>query len=296
MMQAGALEVPMPLSSEVAEPVSPVVTLATEATTSRRAIQWSLFAVAASLLFAAWLARQQSGGSPELLAQARSQLAAGNTQQALQHVNALLQQSLNPEAKNEARRFQKNLQIQSDRQIDAEYALDQRGTLEVYASTKSLTVDPLAARYASEFEQALAEFPDDTPLRLNYGQLLLEQGNYSTARQQFEKVLVADNRNPRARLGLGLAVVLAPSSSRTRSLDKQTDRDEQALAQFEMVLEVMPENVAAHINAAICLSELPGRTGEALKYWQRAAELTTSEAQRHWIEGRMAELEAEKNN
>ena len=171
-----------------------------------------------------------------------------------------------------------NLKLQAERRVPDEFSLAMNDSLSDYgyqlngtAATKAFpTIDEIVQRLNKEFEQAVAEYPDDIRLHLNYGHFLLEQFWLDEARQQFNAVLVLERRSTLAHLGLGLIAF---------ELEQFTD----ALKQFEAALQIDAANPNFHINAAICLKKL-GRASQARDHWQKAAKLTTDRDLRKSIE------------
>lgn len=160
-----------------------------------------------------------------------------------------------------------NLRLQAQRGVSAPYSLDQQGALLDYgyqpdgvlAGIKAFTpYDTTTKRLMRQFEKAVSAHPDSVPLRLNYGQFLLEHLDVAGTEKQFRSALKLDSRNPEVHLGLGLVVFEQKSY-------------EDALTHFQQVLELDPNRVDGHINVAICLERL-GRPDQARTHWQQALE------------------------
>ena len=161
-----------------------------------------------------------------------------------------------------------NLRSQAERGIPAEYTLAYAGTLldygyepDGFAVTKSLpTVDQTSNRIDRSYQQSLTTHPDNVTLRINYGQFLLGQARYEEAIQQFRKAQQQAPKNVLVLLGLGLAHFELKEVS-------------QALRCFQAAIETDRDNVAAHVNAAICLEKL-GQPARAAEYWQVVKRMT----------------------
>jgi len=138
-------------------------------------------------------------------------------------------------------------------------------------------------REREPLEEALRESPRDVRLMLQYGHLLLEQGNDREAAKQFEDALNIEPGNVDALTGLGVAMYM------------QKDIGiEAALAQFRDAAGRDPDHFAAQLNTAICLESL-GRRNEALPYWRRAYELAPEhhkERLRKYLEERAITVQA----
>jgi tetratricopeptide (TPR) repeat protein len=165
----------------------------------------------------------------------------------------------------------RNLELQAERAMPAELALASVGELLQYgyemdglAPRKGLPdLDDKTERIQRLWEQALQEHPTNALLRLNFGQFLLTLADAAAAREQFARALELGGVEAQARLGLGL-------------IDFEDREPAKALEQFEAALKVSPSNLAAVVNAAICLEQLK-RRDEARRYWLRARELAGAE-------------------
>ncbi|MGE3780342.1 MAG: hypothetical protein AB7F89_24345, partial [Pirellulaceae bacterium] len=83
---------------------------------------------------------------------------------------------------------------------DFGYELDGRS----YDKSAIPLVDATIQRWHDELRQAVAEFPADPQLRVNYGHLLLMLKQSVEAREQFLRARELDGRSPWAHVGLGL--------------------------------------------------------------------------------------------
>lgn len=148
------------------------------------------------------------------------------------------------------------------------YGYDENGQHES-AFAKSIYADPpklsskTEKQIGREFVEAVKKHPDSLDLRLNYGHFLLEQKAFEQAAVQFTAAVKLDPTSVLAQTGLGLVL-----------FQKDTDEDskdsiEQALAHFRKAVEISPEDHAANLNTAICLTRL-GRKAEAKPYFQKA--------------------------
>jgi tetratricopeptide (TPR) repeat protein len=167
-----------------------------------------------------------------------------------------------------------NLELQAERGIPAEFALAQAGMLTDYGYTLAGSslgkdipdTDPKTERLEKEWQQAVRDNPKDASLRLNYGQFLLSRRQAEEAKERFREALRLGGRDALARLGWGLAAYDLHDYAEARQ-------------QFEALLGGAPDDVAGHVNLAMCLEQL-GQGAAAREHWQRAAELTGDEALR----------------
>ena len=323
MVRAGALNLPESMEntagSQAAKP-EPADVSKPLRHPRRQTLAWAAMAAAASLLIVVAWSLSESG-SQKLLALARHDLESGKPLAAIERVEKLLdsRKDVDPQTAGQAKaileesgyaaiqaelknsQFDKalavqrrvadrttttsrllNLRLQAEQKIPAEHSLALAGRLTDYGYTldgftyKSMPViDGNTKSIDQQYVQAVAAHPNDVNLRLNYGQFLLKQSalNRSVlphARAQFLAVLADDENNCLARIGLGL-------------LEYERKKYQKALDQFEMVLEVEPDNLAAQVNAAMCLDRLQ-RKAEAQPHWRRAAELTDDADFRKGIE------------
>jgi len=158
-----------------------------------------------------------------------------------------------------------NLKLQAMRKIPAEYALafafeDSQldyGYLIDGAPNPRKSL-PTLSEETDQLENAYAElvdrYPDAAPLRINFGQFLLRQGDVEFAGEQFYAALQADPISAEALLGLGMA-------------DYALEDFLSAKVQFEDVLEAEPGHLAARVNLAMTLQQLNDRPA-ALQQWR----------------------------
>jgi tetratricopeptide (TPR) repeat protein len=111
-----------------------------------------------------------------------------------------------------------NLRIQAERGETSERSLAARmSLLEHYdyeldgrQVIKSLTIRAITdtdRRIEAGLQAAIAAYPDELDLRLNYGQLLLDQRHFERAEAEFAAAVAADPQNALAHTGLGLAIL-----------------------------------------------------------------------------------------
>ncbi len=290
---------------------------------SARSMTWGRLALAASLLVAIggvwWLLSDRGPG--KMLAQAEFDLQSGDVVGAMQQAEGVLDGKLDPEtttrAKDVLRRAGSraaeseladgnfkhvlaiehrvagragtsgrllSLRLQAERGIPSPSALTATGRLVDYgyeldgtSPRKSLpTLDKTTQRLDEEFQAAVTAFPNDLDLLLNRGQFLLSLSRYEDARECFVKTVAVDADSPLARLGLGLVAF------ELQSIDE-------ALRQFDAAIKLAPENVAANLNAGICLLRL-NRPIEAAARFQRALELTSDVGLRQRIEDELSAI------
>ena len=122
------------------------------------------------------------------------------------------------------------------------------------------TGDLVHARKA--FAAARAANPNYAPADLALARIELTQANWNNARQELSTILSSKKEeNPQARLWMGM-------------LEESVGNHPAALAAFLRVLEIEPNNALALNNVAYLLAETGGRGDEALKYAQKALELS----------------------
>ena len=102
--------------------------------------------------------------------------------------------------------------------------------------------------------EAKARTPENIAVRLNYGQLLLEDGQLSDSLEEFNEVLRRDSENTLAQLGQ--AIVWFRQS-----------RVEDAEAQFARIAADKHVGPAATLNRVICLLAM-NRKSEAKELWK----------------------------
>ncbi len=173
-----------------------------------------------------------------------------------------------------------NLRIQAQRRFAAENALAVKGTLVDYgfelngqSYEKSLpSMDAAEQLIDASFTAAVAAHPDTLQLRLNFGQFLLEQ-QPSRALEQFLVAERIDPSNALAQTGIGLAMFQSG----------QEGAAPQALPHFEKAAELLPRDLDANLNLAICLTRL-GQRDAARRRFETALTLCTDPALRQRIE------------
>ncbi len=156
-----------------------------------------------------------------------------------------------------------NLKLQAMRKQTGSSAWPGRGELTEYgyrldghSYAKPLPVfDENVKAILSGYERAVAEFPDDSELRLNYGQYLLEQDDPEGARAQF---LEAQRLAPNAletQMALGIVAF-------------QQKHFDAAIGYFRSVLNGQPDNTQAMLNLAVCHARL-GQKAEAVSWFEK---------------------------
>ncbi len=281
-----------------------IVTPAESARKRRTWLVWAVPTVAAGLLIGVLWSLREADVTKQL-AVAQRDLAAGRPQSAFHRVETILdERTLHPQAKAlalrlleksgyaatlptlDANKFQEvldiehrvsrhhassprllNLKLQAERGVPAELALVQLASLTDYGYeldgfSRQMSIpifDQTSERLNRELAQAVGQHPNDVRLLLNYGQFLLSMAQCDKAREQFDAALVQDKGNPLARLGLGL-------------VEFESKNCRKALNEFQAAIEIDPDQLAAYINAAICLERLE-RSEEAQRYWRQAVQL-----------------------
>jgi tetratricopeptide (TPR) repeat protein len=284
---------------------------------ARRVITWARLAVAASILVCCGLLWWVSGLSPSerLLAQAETELKAGNPAGALEGTERALGESLRPEAAARARSLAeqagyeaaaaelhkgdysrvlaiedrvsrrvppsarlRNLKLQAERGMPSEFALDVQGTLLDYG-------------YEPDGSSPRMAMPilDETTERLDreYRALLAEHPGDVKLLLNRGQFLLSIARYDEARQCFAAVLAGDPQNHRAELGLGLVDFEEQkfagALARFEAVLAVEPANIPARVNAAVCLERL-GRTDEAKRQWRQVLESAPNSALRQRIE------------
>jgi len=179
-----------------------------------------------------------------------------------------------------------SLRWQAEREIPAELALSQSGNLLDYDydlggvnRTKSIgfpSFDEKMQPIIKGSAEAVEKYPDSLDLRLNYAQLLLEEGKYEEAERQFKAALAIDEKSVLAHIGLGL-------------VRYHQERYDDASKSFAEAAELAPNNFDAQLNAAICQERL-SKEDKAVKpidYWRKALELTDDPDLKRRIEKQM---------
>lgn len=311
MIKAGALTLPEPADAgqenALVQSTVPLESCYTKPT-SRRNLQITLAALAASLLVAAiWGLSQQATENGSVVAMAQRDLKNGRPSEAFGRMEQYLDtnEKLDADTRSEANRLLEesgyqlaskafsdgddntervsrlldiedrvarragssarllNLRLQSkrgdkhERSLSAQgsllaYGVDEKGNRkQEYSGIKSF-MDPIPVPSEAEkqlkqdFTAAVKSHPDSLDLRLNFGQLLLEQGSFDQAAEQFETAVQLDPKSTLAETGLGLALF-------RQGTDKSIN---QALAHFRRAVELLPEDPVAKENLAICLARL----------------------------------------
>jgi tetratricopeptide (TPR) repeat protein len=177
----------------------------------------------------------------------------------------------------------RNLSVQAERRMPYELALNSQGSLLDYGYQPNGTFAqkgiPLldtttSKKIDEEFHDAVVKYPQDAGLLLNRGHFYLTLNRFDQARECFAEVLRQDQGNALARLGMGL-------------LKFQQRRFEEALREFETLVAMQPDDLNAHLNAAMCLEQL-GQREEARAHWQRALELSKDPSLRERIEAQIS--------
>lgn len=120
------------------------------------------------------------------------------------------------------------------------------------------TGDKTGARQA--FAAAKTANPNYSPADVSMAQVDLLQSNWKDARQELTTILTTKGENPLARQWLGMLEAAAGDQAA-------------AIADFRKVVESQPDNAKALNNLAYLLGESGIQTDEPLKYAQRAVEL-----------------------
>jgi tetratricopeptide (TPR) repeat protein len=154
-----------------------------------------------------------------------------------------------------------NLRIQAERGETAERSLAGRMSLREHYDyeldgqqlIKSMTIRPTTdtdRRIEAELKRAIENYPDEVDLRLNYGQLLLEQRHFQRAEAQFAAAVALDPQNALAHTGLGLAIL--------EQADDEDDRETaaRALPHFEVAVRLSPDDPIIQQNLTICQNRL----------------------------------------
>lgn len=159
----------------------------------------------------------------------------------------------------------RNLVLQAQLGIPAEFALDRHGTLLDFGyepdgralvktgPNPSQGSEANYRRLFEEFKSSLSDFPNEPILLLNFGYFCMRAGDYAQAESCFNQVVAADPRNARALVGMGL-------------IKFEFGQKQEAAEQFEAALVADPDYLPAKVNLAICYEAL-GRRDEALAIW-----------------------------
>ncbi len=154
-----------------------------------------------------------------------------------------------------------NLRIQAERGETAERSLAGRMSLREHYDyeldgqqlIKSLTIRPTTdtdRRIEADLQAAIAAYPDEVDLRLNYGQLLLEQRHFQRAEAEFAAAVALDPQNALAHTGLGLAILEQAEDKH----DHQTAA--RALPHFQTAATLAPGDPIIQQNLTICQNRL----------------------------------------
>ena len=152
-----------------------------------------------------------------------------------------------------------NLRIQAERGETAERSLagqmslfkDYDYELDGRQGIKSLTIRPITdtdRRIEADLQAAIEAHPDAVDLRLNYGQLLLEQRHFQRAEAEFAAAVSLDPQNALAHTGPGLAILEQAKDQH----DYQTAA--RALPHFQTAARLSPDDAIIQQNLTICLN------------------------------------------
>jgi len=307
MIEAGALVLPE-VEADAAEPDAAEPDAATAPFTPRasrlRNLGWIALAAAASLLVAAVLWSVPGRGPESMLARAERELKAGQAAQAMDRVEKLLGEELDPDARRRAKALLEasgyqiareelaredfetvvdvqhrvasragpsprllNLRLQAERGVPAEHGLAAAGALTDYG------YEPDGASVS----KSLPTF-DGTGERLDrqFRAALAEHPKDVALRLNYGHFLLGERRFDEAREQLEAALALDgqnPLGHLGLGLAAyELSEYQAALERFETVIRLDPENPAGYVNAAMALQEL-GRDAEAVATWQKAARL-----------------------
>ena len=217
----------------------------------------SLLAIAAVLMIAVLLPGSGGGetDAARMLAMVQKDLAAGQFENVIDRTAKLLDVKDSLSTSERARLV--NLQIQAKRGETNERSLAGRTSLvRDYGYERDgirrikdpvfPQITPTIKRISNELENAVDEYPDSLDLRLNLGQFLLEQREFSEAEKQFEEALRIDPSSGLAETGLGIALIQ----------QKDPEKIQKALGHFRRAVELEPDNADAAENLAACLARL----------------------------------------
>lgn len=156
-----------------------------------------------------------------------------------------------------------NIRLQAMRKESGPSAWADRGDLTEYGYrlngrnyAKPLPVfDDNVKAILAEYERAVAEFPGDPELRLNYGQYLLKQDDPDGANAQFLEAQRLAPNTPETQMALGIIAF-------------EKEQFDAAIGHFRAVLNQQPGNTEAMLNLAICHARLDQNT-EAVSWFEK---------------------------
>lgn len=171
-----------------------------------------------------------------------------------------------------------NLKLQAMRKQTGRSAWPDHGDLTDYgyrlngrSYAKPLPVfDENVKAVLSEYERAVAEFPDDPDLRLNYGQFLLEQEDPEGARTQLQEAQRLTPMSAETQMALGI-------------LAFQQEQFDAAIGHFRAALNEQPDNTKAMLNLAICHARL-GQNADAISWFEKVRDRLPTEERRDEID------------
>ena len=154
-----------------------------------------------------------------------------------------------------------NLRIQAERGETAERSLSRRMSLFEHHDyeldgrqvIKSLTIRPVTdtdRRIEAELQAAIAAYPDEVDLRLNYGQFLLELNQFARAEGVFAAAVAMDPHSALAHTGLGLSILQQAED------DDDRHTAARALPHFQTAARLAPDDPVINQNLTICRNRL----------------------------------------
>jgi tetratricopeptide (TPR) repeat protein len=111
------------------------------------------------------------------------------------------------------------------------------------------------------FSTAVSLNPQNLPAEMELARINLTDANWTDARQQLSTILTNKGDNPQARLWLGM-------------LEESVGNHDAALIQFRKAVDSQPNDAIALNNLAYLLAEHAGKPDEALKYAEKAQEIS----------------------
>ena len=150
-----------------------------------------------------------------------------------------------------------NLRIQAERGETVERSLAARISLTRHYDyeldgrqvVKSLSIRPVTdtdRRIEADMQAAIAAYPDQIELRLNFGQLLLEQRQFQRAEVEFAAAVALAPQNHLAQTGLGLAIL---EQSENNDDHRVASR---ALTHFQAAAQLAPNDPIIQQNLLVC--------------------------------------------
>ncbi|KAM7184287.1 mitochondrial outer membrane 72K protein [Naviculisporaceae sp. PSN 640] len=122
------------------------------------------------------------------------------------------------------------------------------------------------------FRRCVKNFPDTPDVYNYFGELLLDQGNFNEAIEKFDKAIELEKKNK------PVAMNVLPLINKALCIFQHTQDFEQAEQLCEKALILDPEcDIAVATMAQLLLQQ--GKVTEALKYFERAAELARTEGE-----------------